>query len=438
MTSYTTAQPSAMSAKSTSSHGKLHKRAGSASSVSLTSPSSVPYALHDAFPTDTSSSPQKTTSTQKIKPYLRKMSLKDEDQGRLDLSRPAAENEKLAGLGMNDLGSSRSASDLAYLASGRRSLNHNRTASVNSQISSQSFRPTEPFVHPMRQRPRPYTPPSYAHSAADEEGDESTDVVPTEDLYSIGRPDLEPWRSRRSMSVSSTPQVMPTPLSQSHTADSMTNLTKNANASQSNLSIRSAKSAKSSRSNNQSATRGTRSRGNTNRSLDLGTSPSSRTSFDKAFAFLSSHTSRTSEGEDAATREAKIRAARRAYEEKEAAKDRKIEKEEAKRRDAEEAKRLRKDERQRRRSEASGGNRKKSLSLTAGIAGSRPDLNEKGNEAAAADAVAGREYERHAPVHVRSLPVQGRESGRSEATRGRSRSARPRRRGVAGSGSWLG
>jgi hypothetical protein len=170
----------------------------------------------------------------------------------------------------------------------------------------------------------------------DEDG-ESHDIVDEE-----FRP-AQPFRSKRSMSISSTPANAPTPLSQSHTASDLGMVPKLTSASQTNLSIRSGRSGKSSKSRNG------RSRRNTERSIEVPTSPSSRTSFDKAFSFVSSRRS----DPEPQTREERIRAARRKFEEREANKDRKIEREALKRRESEEAKTFKRQERQRRKSEAS-------------------------------------------------------------------------------------
>lgn len=125
---------------------------------------------------------------------------------------------------------------------------------------------------------------------------------------------------------------------------------------------------------------------------------------DRAVSFLS----RTSnvEPEDPAARAANIRALRRAFEEKEAAKERKLEKVEMKRRDTVELKRQKKEEKQRRKSSVSDKSRGRRSTNTL------PDgspLSEK--------AVAGTEYSRYKPVHQLSLPIQGGQGGESTETR---------------------
>lgn len=289
---------------------------------------------------DTMVSSPAPSSTPKIKPYLRKMSASSQgDQGKLDLSKSTVENEKLAGLGIHDF-NTRAAADVTFARAGRRGT-HARTTSGSSQIStgSGSHRANQPFVHPMRQTPRPYTPPTGSSNTSfvdEEEARESSDIVDDEFRPAIG------FRSRRSTSISSTPAIAPTPLSQSHTPDDLDAALKSNSTSQTNLSIYSSRSVKSSKSKQ------TRSRRNTERSIDLPHSPSSRTSFDRAFSFVS----RRSDVESL-SREDRIREARRKFEEKEANKDKRIERESMKRREADEARAMKNQERQRRKSEAS-------------------------------------------------------------------------------------
>lgn len=374
------------SSSSVSRHasGKLHKRSDSASSLAanqinarVTSPVQDEYTLGQRQPS--------LRSSNKIKPYLRKMSLRDDgdDQGRLDLSRPSADNDTLAGLGIRDFSNgSRSVSDVSFQTTAvrRASSTHTRAISGASQMSTASapLRPTQPFVHPMRQNQRPYTPPSAISYNTivhpEEEAEESSDIIANEMHLSDTR---DSWRQHRSTSTSSVPRLQQADVSYTHSTASLTKL---ANASQSNVSTKSDKSAKE---------KSGRPRRNTDRSFDA-TSPSSRTSFDKAFSFLSRSTELQ---EDPAARAASIRAARRAFEEKEAAKDRKLAKEQIKRRDTEEKQRAKKEDKQRRKSETSDRHRR-----------SRSD---SGNTAIINEKVPGKEYSNFAPVHNLSLPVHG-------------------------------
>ncbi|KAK3723290.1 hypothetical protein LTR37_002013 [Vermiconidia calcicola] len=309
-TTTTTTMPS-----TTTSNRKLHKRGSSGSSLpGVSSPVSgahskftTPYAtFEEPFP-DISATPP-PSSTPKIKPYLRKLAARDDsNQGRLDLNKSTSELEALSGLGIQEFGS-RSASDVNFSHTGRRTP-HMRTTSVGSQVSngSGSFKPAQPFVHPMRQTPNaPYTPTgqSYASSWNEDEARESSDIVAEDDLR------LSQNFRNRSMSISSTPQPQPTPLSQSHTAADLGYVPKLTSPSQTNLSIRSAKSSKS---------RLGRPRRDPDRSESFfAPSQSSRTSLDKPFSFVSRRSD-----PDPATRDERIRAARRKFEEKEANKDRK-------------------------------------------------------------------------------------------------------------------
>ncbi|WPH04828.1 Hypothetical protein R9X50_00772500 [Acrodontium crateriforme] len=301
--------------RQSSSHTKLRKRAGSSTSIpgppspftGKHSQFTTPFATHEEPYLPEIVPTQSLNTTPRIKPYLRKTSNAKEDQGQLDLSKSVADSYLGAGLGIDEIGI-KPASDGTFAPAGWRGT-HTRDNSVGSQIStgSGSFRPTQPFVHPMRLTPRPYTPPfhSYASSFIDDEANESHDIVIDEDL----RPG-NAFRSKRSMSISSFPQ--PTPLSQSHTAEDLGGLPRLNSPSQTNLSIKSTRSNKSLRS------KVSRPRGDTLRSYETPNSPSSRTSFDKAISFVSRRSD-----PDAQTRDDRIRAARRKFEAKEAEKDRK-------------------------------------------------------------------------------------------------------------------
>lgn len=160
----------------TSSHGKLHKRVSSASSMqgSAVPPSMPTESYHPSNIASRSqastpslydglnSPPPAMTKTKsvskakvKIRPLLRKLS--SQENTSIDLSRSAAENE---GLGIYE------ASDISREATHDHPSTrfyHNRTTSANSHVSiattSSVHRPTQ-YAQPMRQTPRPYTPPS--------------------------------------------------------------------------------------------------------------------------------------------------------------------------------------------------------------------------------------------------------------------------------------
>lgn len=244
----------------------------------------------------------------KIKPYLRKLSLKEEN-ARVDLSKSAAENEALAGLGIHDFNAvaSRSASDVRFESVNSSRARHQRATSNGSQFStnSGSQRPSAPYMHPMRHTPRPYTPPiakSYTTSVLGSDSSderEAIDVVGGDDdtRYRSSQRDPLPSTSLRD-SISSPP--LPAPLHHPHPSSSSTRLPLQ-NPSQSSLT---------------GSMPTTRSRGGTLASFDT-TSPSSRTSLDKALGLFRV---RSGEELDPAARAASIRAARRAYSEREEAK----------------------------------------------------------------------------------------------------------------------
>ncbi|KAF2664022.1 hypothetical protein BT63DRAFT_98938 [Microthyrium microscopicum] len=278
------------------SHPSLHRRTQSHSS-------SVVSFQEKVDQHDTEQLPVLSHSI-KIKPYLRKLSLRDNNSNNLDLSRPTAENESLAGLGYYD--ESRSGSELAFtpiVTTASRSR-HQRSASNTSTFStSSSQRPSVPT--PFKHTPRPYTPPiaatrSYTASSLLSSSDsvEAEDIMADEDFRFRQR--AFEHTTRRSGSIGSLPAVPQT--IHMHSSSSLTRL------NGSNISQSSLPSVPTSRS-----------RGDTMRSVD-----SSRGSMDKAM-----HIFRGGKDEplDPATRAANIMAARIAYAEREEAKERKAEKE---------------------------------------------------------------------------------------------------------------
>jgi len=416
------------------SRGKLHKRGNSGSSAPASGPPSALRGSTDAFTTpfatyeepisDITTTPS-VTSTPKLKPYLRKTSSSKDDQGKLDLSRSTVENEGLAGLGIQDFGT-KSAGDVNFAHSRRRTTSHTRTVSGCSSVSngSASFKPTHPFIHPMRQTPRSHTPPvaqSSASSLNDDEADESSDVV--DDEFKLGNG----YRSRRSMSISSTPQIAPTPLSQSHTALDLGIVPKlTTNVSQSNISVQSTRTGSS-------PDKQSRSRGESNISQEPAISPSARTSIDKAFSFVS----RKSELEPQ-SRDDRIREARRKFEEKEADKARKAEREAFKRRESDRTKSDRHEERQARRSEASdrigitSGNASRRTSIV-GAALQKKQHKRNDKRDSITEKFDARAYENYAESNEASLPVRGRKAGASEKTPATVQEYRPK----PAKGSWV-
>ena len=156
-------------------HGRLHKRAGSTSS-SPTSPQTTAFPPFDPTYTvsglDNNSIAYKElyeplpalpapSHKPKIRPLLKKLG-SQEGKNSLDLNRSVAENEE-KGIYISRVRDGRGLSDGEY---GRPSF-HGRTQSGTSQVSTLSNtsarRSSAQYVHPMRQLPRPYTPP-VAHS----------------------------------------------------------------------------------------------------------------------------------------------------------------------------------------------------------------------------------------------------------------------------------
>lgn len=146
-------------------HAKSHRRGNSINSpVSPTSPTFVPdYLLQTSSSTvpasahaDPHTFPARKSSSKnnvKIKPLLRKFT--SQENVSIDLSRSAAENE---GLGIY---SSSEINGTQFGADTRRGFHH-RTTSGSSELSTHtnsSNRFGAQYVHPMRQTPRPYTPP---------------------------------------------------------------------------------------------------------------------------------------------------------------------------------------------------------------------------------------------------------------------------------------
>lgn len=371
-----------MTSYTSRAHGKLHKRGGSSSSSFVQSPA-LPPAI-EYLPSDYKSPEYKGSGEfrrgkytddqwevnnsrngpNKIKPYLRKYVSKDDN--RIDLSRTTEENEKIAGLGIGEIPlrpTSKSASDVTFSRLDGRTR-HGRAASNGSQFSVSSLqKPTAPYAHPMRQTPRPYTPPiarSYANSVMTADAnDEPTDLITIDDL----RPRIYSESHHHTESVGSLP-LHPPLLNTYHSSNSFTRL----NASQSSIFS--------------SLPTGGRSRGDTLRSIDTLNSPSGsgRPSLDKAVSFL--HKGRShDENESEASRAASIRALRAAYNEKEEAKEAKYA--------AQANRRVQKEERIRRKSDTA--------STIPRVKGGNGTQDEKAK-------VMGKAYDDYSATHASSLP----------------------------------
>ncbi|PSN71698.1 hypothetical protein BS50DRAFT_484384 [Corynespora cassiicola Philippines] len=320
----------------------------------------------------------------KIKPYLRKLSSKDANS--LDLSRPAAENEGLAGLGISDYGPggagyARSASDVNFApVNGRH--RHTRSTSNTSQFSTSSSlqRPPAPYLPSIRQAPQhyaqPYSPP-FSNSQSTPPSilgsENEADDIMSDDEFRLRQNAYDP--ARRSGSLSSTPGGASA--LRIHTNGSSTRL--GGSYSQSSVSLTSPVGQ-------------ARSRGDTLKSMDTAASPSTRTSFDKAFGFI--RAGRDSPI-DPASRAASIRAARQAFNEKEEAKERKHDKEAHRQAERDNRKQYKKEERQRRKSETlDRKDHKRSRSVS-------DSNNEK---ATPRPSIGGRQYSDHRQAHTSTLP----------------------------------
>jgi hypothetical protein len=307
----------------------------------------------------------------KIKPYLRKLSSKDANS--IDLSRPAAENEALAGLGITDY--SPTVADVTFTGLNSRGL-HNRSTSNNSQFStSSSIRPAVPYMPPIRQTSRSYTPPISKSTPPSVLGSEyDADNMMTDEEYRLRQAAFDP--TRRSGSLSSTPGAAQ-PL-RVNTGGSGIRLGGSYGQSTASLT---------------SPVGPSRSRGETLKSIDT-TSPSSRTSFDRAFTFVRGGRDSPVDPE---TYKRSVEAARAAFREKEEAKERKYAKEAHKQFEQDYRKQYKKEERDRRKSESLD---------TARTARSR-SVSDFNNEKVSTPrpSIGGRQFSNQTQTHSRPLPA---------------------------------
>jgi hypothetical protein len=366
-----------MSRHAPSTSARLHKRKNSASSqlspvadigAFTFSRSSTPKVYEESWTETQPSMPAATPSHNlKIKPYLRKLSSKESNG--LDLSRPAAEND-LAGLGISEYGGySRSISDVTFTpVNGRH--RHNRSASTTSQFSTSSGlqRPTP--LPPIRQTPQPYTPPIARSSPPSVlESEHEGDDIMSDEEFRLKQHAYDP--ARRSGSISS---AQGTSL-RTHTNNSSTRLA--GSYSQSSVSLTSPVVGPS------------RARGDTLKSIDTTTSPSSRTSFDQTYRFIRGG---RDSPVDPASRAASIRAARMKFEEEQRAKDRKYEKVAHKQQEKDYQRQLKKED-QRRQSET--------IDRTEVL---RSRTISHDYEKTPRPSVGGRQYSDHREAHSNSLP----------------------------------
>ncbi|KAJ6015765.1 hypothetical protein N7540_010356 [Penicillium herquei] len=233
-----------------------------------------------------------------IKPMLRKMSRDDAPTASIDLSRSSTEQEGL-GIYMNMERDRRRSESLTGASYRRTSGVHHRSISGASQFStgtgSSGGRSGSQYVYPMRPTPKVYTPPlseSYQNSGND--SDELEDDGLESDSKAL------PTETNRYVRASSGP----VPRASLQIEDE--SFTRLPGASQTNISGR--PSFGYSRDN-----------GSTYEHNSIG-----RNSLDIVFR------SRTRNSTDPITRAATVQAARQAFEEKEAAKTRRIEKQQLK------------------------------------------------------------------------------------------------------------
>jgi hypothetical protein len=296
-----------------------------------------------ADPINLPASPASPISPSALKPYLRKLSLRDYSTGGVDLSRPLAENSSIAGLAFYE--DTQSPASSAFPTSAR----HHRSTSNGSNFSV----PTAPFAHPFRHTPRPYTPP----------------IARTNTAHSSGNSDDEDERieedfRRRRFDNRANSASQPQPYS-SYSSSSLARL---ANPSQTSLPT-------------------SRSRGDTMRSID--TLPAStRTSLDRAMTFFSrskdskdTPLSSTPDLDPAAQRAAAVHAARVAFAERQQAKELKASARAEKHAD-----------------------REKRKSIQIKPTGSRSSIGMTREEKLA---FVGKSYDDYAPAHQRSLPAHG-------------------------------
>ena len=163
-------------ARTSSTRAKLHKRSDSAGSSKAPLNSHIkPYGeplsvlenrsqfTNSPITSNSEMTPSlKDTKARLVKPILRKLSAQEKDS--IDLSRSA---DELAGLGiytsLDGAGSSAGIRNVSGQSQDHPRGYHARSTSGASQFShataSSGPRPSGTYVHPMRQTPRPYTPP---------------------------------------------------------------------------------------------------------------------------------------------------------------------------------------------------------------------------------------------------------------------------------------
>ncbi|MCJ1452054.1 hypothetical protein MMC28_002394 [Mycoblastus sanguinarius] len=329
-------------------HAKLHKRGNSAASStkSPTSPTFVPdYLLQtssSAVPASAHANPYSMPESKassktkaKIKPFMRKFS--SQENVSIDLSRSAAENEGLGIYTSSEISGTPAGPEVN---SGRRGYHHRATSAasqLSNTTSSSNHRYGTPYMHPMRQTPRPFTPPltnSYKTSLESE--------VPT--ATSSGEVPHDS-HSRQTSSTAPTPYA---PLPSSRRPPPLHVRTGSASRLTSSSQTNLPGTPSSLRFNNI----------DTISPADMVSPKSARSSFDSVFSKKRSRSNTTTT--DPAAQAAKLQALRQQFQEKEAAKDLKYQQAEARAQEKEARKKDKREESDRRTSEKKERNRTKS------------------------------------------------------------------------------
>ena len=335
-------------ARSTSSHGRLHKRGNSisgtdspASQISdsnttanfdshgLSTPQNT---LQDPYTLGSSKSTSR--SKVKIKPLLRKLSAHDSNL--VDLSRSTAEHEGLGIYTSSEYTGPRPSIDYPSSGPGY----HQRTTSTNSDRSTTTLgnqRYGTNYVHPMRQTPRPYTPPlasSYKNSL-DGEMLAAGPAIASSDGSHFDSTLRNPSPTTTPYAPLPSSRRIPPPLHiRTHSSSRLT--------SSSQVNLPGTPSSLRLQSDNISAADAM--------------SPTARSSLDSAFR----KRSRANTANDPAAQAATVQALRQKYNEKEAAKDLRYQQAEARAQEKEAKRKERRDESQRRKSEGQERKRAKS------------------------------------------------------------------------------
>ncbi len=336
-------------AKSTSSHGRLHKRENSISGTDspasqISDPnitanynsqgiSTPPSAVTDPLKSSKSTSRSKV----KIKPLLRKLSAHDSTT--VDLSRSTAEHEGLGIYTSSEYSGARPSADYPTSGLGR----HQRTTSANSDRSTITLgnqRYGTNYVHPMRQTPRPYTPPianSYKNSL-DSEVSAAVPAITSSERSHFDSPLRKPSPTPTPYAPLPSSRRIPPPLHiRTHSSSRITNSSQtNLPGTPSSLRLQS-----------------------DHISTADAMSPDARSSLESAFR----KRSRANTTNDPAAQAATVQALRQKFNEKEAAKDLRYQQAEAKAMEKEARRKERRDESQRRKSE--GKERKRARSNAA-------------------------------------------------------------------------